>query len=246
MTTPKNWNSELIPVAATTIIAGHYGVGKTNFALNLAHQIRTQQDVTDVTLIDLDIVNPYFRSSDYAPDLVSEGISVIAPVFARSMLDTPSLPGSIPVAMTNATADAPLIIDVGGDDEGAKVLARFAENVTRPYEFLYVVNARRNLTQTPAEAVQILREIEEKSSLKATALVNNTHLGAETTCPLAAELLAESQQYIQEIERLSGLRCVCTTVPTGFTEYAKTHEIPDEAVSSQLCEVARYVHLPWE
>ena len=43
-----------------TIISGHYGTGKTEFAVNLA--IAMAQDGRDISLVDLDIINPYFRS----------------------------------------------------------------------------------------------------------------------------------------------------------------------------------------
>ena len=83
--------NELLPLSPITVIAGHYGVGKTNFSLNLA--LAAQERGQEVTLMDVDIVNPYFRSSDYTDFLESRGIRIVAPVFAQSMLDTPSLPG---------------------------------------------------------------------------------------------------------------------------------------------------------
>ena len=46
------------------IVLGHYGSGKTNFAVNLALQRRAAG--CEVALCDLDIVNPYFRSADFA------------------------------------------------------------------------------------------------------------------------------------------------------------------------------------
>ena len=46
------------------LITGHYGSGKTNFAVNLA--LSERKLGRTVTLVDLDIVNPYFRSADFA------------------------------------------------------------------------------------------------------------------------------------------------------------------------------------
>ena len=112
--------NELLPLSPITVIAGHYGVGKTNFSLNLA--LAAQECGQEVALMDVDIVNPYFRSSDYTDFLESRGIRIIAPVFAQSMLDTPSLPGSMQVAIEHASDTRPLIIDMGGDDEGAKAM----------------------------------------------------------------------------------------------------------------------------
>ena len=74
------------------VICGHYGSGKTTFAVNLALRLAKE---AGVTLIDLDIVNPYFRSSDYTDLLEQSGVRVVAPNFAGSTLDTPSLPGRL-------------------------------------------------------------------------------------------------------------------------------------------------------
>ena len=73
-----------------TLVCGHYGVGKTNLSINLA--VECARYGKDVVLVDLDIVNPYFRSSDYADILKREKVKVVGPVFANTNTDTPSLP----------------------------------------------------------------------------------------------------------------------------------------------------------
>ena len=166
--------AELAPLAPVTIVTGHYGTGKTNFSLNLA--LHAKNAGQDVTVMDVDIVNPYFRSSDYTQMLEGEGIRVVAPVMAQSMLDTPSLPAAMDVAIKTASPEKPLIIDMGGDDEGAKAMGRFAELIkARPeaYVMYYVVNERREI-ETPEETAAMLREIEDRCYLKATGVVNNT------------------------------------------------------------------------
>ena len=45
------------------VVTGHYGSGKTNLSVNLAMSLRAAGE--EVTLVDLDIVNPYFRSADF-------------------------------------------------------------------------------------------------------------------------------------------------------------------------------------
>ena len=46
----------MIASAPVIVVCGHYGVGKTNFAINLA--LDAAADGHDVTLADLDVVNP--------------------------------------------------------------------------------------------------------------------------------------------------------------------------------------------
>ena len=45
-----------------TLFCGHYGSGKTNIAVNVALRLKETHD--KVAIIDLDIVNPYFRTKD--------------------------------------------------------------------------------------------------------------------------------------------------------------------------------------
>ncbi|MBQ3316391.1 MAG: hypothetical protein IJG69_00415, partial [Spirochaetales bacterium] len=75
-----------------TLFCGHYGSGKTNIAVNYALHLRRQG--LEVTIADLDIVNPYFRSKDSTDVLEAEGVRVIALPFANSSVDLPALPSA--------------------------------------------------------------------------------------------------------------------------------------------------------
>lgn len=204
-------------LAPVTVVVGHYGVGKTNFALNMA--LDAAAAGYEVTLADMDVVNPYFRSSEYAGLLEGAGVRLIAPVFggAGTSLDVPSLTGAvvppIEAAYAEDAAGAPrkaVVIDAGGDDVGATALARFAPAIRAGrHDVLYVVNARRNLTQTPDEAVAVLAEIQAKCGLAATAVVNNTHLQGETTLGH----IAESVPFAQAVAAKAEVPIACTTVP---------------------------------
>ena len=46
----------------TNIVTGHYGSGKTEFAINLSMKLKNEGK--KVSVCDLDIVNPYFRTND--------------------------------------------------------------------------------------------------------------------------------------------------------------------------------------
>ena len=87
-----------------TVVCGHYGVGKTNLSINLA--LDAAAAGAKVTLVDLDVVNPYFRSTEYRALLEEAGVRVIAPVFAEAgtSLDVPSLTGAIVPAVEAAYA----------------------------------------------------------------------------------------------------------------------------------------------
>ena len=212
-----------------TVVTGHYGSGKTNFSVNLALDIADAGN--KCTVIDLDIVNPYFRTADFGDMFKKRGIELFAPVYANTNLDIPSL--NIPLESILADGGY-VVIDVGGDDEGAKALGRYAPVITgtADKQMLYVINKYRYLTKEPADAVQVMREIEYSCGLAHTGLVNNSSLGAETT----AETVRSSLGFADEVSKLTGLPITATC--------AVGDAMPEEAPEQYT--VKRYVHNLWE
>lgn len=213
-----------------TVVCGHYGCGKTNLALNLA--VEAAKSGRRSVIVDMDIVNPYFRSSDYSAFLEKHGVQLIAPVFANTTLDTPVLPPEIYSIFSMEDAD--IFIDAGGDDVGATALGRLSRNLEEAgYEMLYVVNRYRILSTKPEETLPLLREIEAASHLKATAVVNNSHLGVNTT----AQTVLEAEGFARDAARLCGLPLLYSTIP----DFAVEGELPEN-----FKIVRRYVHFVWE
>ncbi|MBR5088695.1 MAG: cobalamin biosynthesis protein CobQ [Ruminiclostridium sp.] len=212
-----------------TVVTGHYGAGKTNFSVNAALDIAASGE--KCTVIDLDIVNPYFRTADFRELFRERGIAIHAPVYANTNLDLPSL--NIPLESILADGGH-VVIDVGGDDEGAKALGRFAPliNGYEDREMLYVINRYRYLTKDAADAVQVMREIEYSCGLTHTGIVNNSSLGAETT----ADTVRESMRFAEEVSELTGLPIRATCAIEGA--------MPSEAPEPYL--IKRYVRNMWE
>ena len=207
---------DLLDLPGITVIVGHAGVGKTTCAIGLALAHAAAGRPT--TLVDLDIVNPYFRSSDYQATLAEKGVHVCAPVFAGSTLDTPSLTGELDALIeraagaAGATDDAreALIVDVGGDDDGATTLGRYAPALSAAGAcVLYAVSCFRTLSATPADAAAILRDIEHHAHLRASALLNTSNLGSETT----ADHVRRGIAFATEAARACGLPLAGTAVP---------------------------------
>ncbi len=212
-----------------TIVCGHYGCGKTNLALNLA--LEAAKTGGSVTLADVDIVNPYFRSSEYRRLLESQGVQLIAPVFAGTTLDTPTLSPALSAIFSPLSGQ--VIVDAGGDDVGVTALGSLAPRLQETgYQLLYVINRYRALT--PPEAADLLKEVEQASRLQATGIVNNSHLGPETTL---ADLLA-AQDFAQETARLTGLPLLYSTAP----DFALRGKEPPEGFRT----VQRLVRFAWE
>jgi len=181
------------------IVCGHYGTGKTNISVNLSIKLKQQTGFV-YTLVDLDTVNPYFRSADSTEDLQKNGIDFIIPQFANTNVDIPAVPAEIYSIFANT--DKRAIIDVGGDDNGAGVLGMFADKISREnYEMIYVVNKYRSLIRDTEQAVNLARFIEDKSKLKLTSVINNSNIGNKTT----TKEIEDSTEYAEKIADLLNL-----------------------------------------
>lgn len=181
-------------------------------------------------MVDLDIVNPYFRSSDYTAFLEERGIRMIAPRYSGSTLDIPSIPAEIAATFES---DGYVIIDVGGDDAGATALGRFSASIRAlDYDMLYVVNKYRPLTGTSDDAAALLGEIEAASRLKATGVVNNSHLMMYTD----EETILSSLPYAEKTAAELGLALRFTTAPK---------DIAGRLDVKNIYPVEVYVKTPW-
>lgn len=182
-----------------TLFAGHYGSGKTNIALNYARWMKHQG--LPVTIADLDIVNPYFRTKDSEAALAEEGIGLIVSEFANSNVDLPAMPKEVYGLVNDRGTYG--VLDIGGDDRGALALGRYTPAILaeNDYEMLFVVNRARPLTRTVEDTIAVMQEIEEACGLSFTAIVNNTNLGQQTI----AEDVLNSASYAQALSEATGL-----------------------------------------
>ena len=217
-----------------TLFAGHYGSGKTNIAVNYALHLAQQN--LPVCIADLDIVNPYFRTKDSAAELTAAGVDLISPHFANTNVDLPAIPAEAYRLVQDKQTYA--IMDIGGDDRGAYALGRFAPFIREEdnYRMAFVANPYRPLTRTPADALEIMREIEAACSLPFTCIINNANLGAETT----PENVLDALPYMQELSRISGLPLWLTTAEQ--TVAAALEGRVEPLLSMQLQE--KYFDLP--
>ena len=196
----------MYPLKRLTILCGHYGSGKTNVAVNVAAELKKSRE--SVTVADLDIVNPYFRTKDSAAFFEEKGIRLICSPYANSNVDIPALPQEMYAITDDRSMTA--VLDIGGDDRGALVLGRLAPKILleNDYEMLMVINGYRPLTRDAASTLEVMAEIELAGGIRFTGLVNNSNLGVMTT----AEDILASRDYAEEVSRLSGLPVVMTSV----------------------------------
>ena len=203
-----------------TLMAGHYGSGKTNIAVNLAMMLKKSGE--DVVIADLDIVNPYYRTKDSEDELKAAGIPLISSEYANSNVDVPALPQELYSIVDVRSRHA--IVDIGGDDRGALALGRYTPFILEEndYDMLLVINMYRPLTPDTASTLEVMREIEAAGGLPFTGIVNNSNLGRETT----PEDVIASDAYAKDIAAATGLPIRMTTVKAEIAR-AVAEVLPD-------------------
>ncbi|MCB5250389.1 MAG: hypothetical protein RBS16_02090 [Candidatus Cloacimonadales bacterium] len=155
------------------IVIGAYGSGKSEYSINLARSF--MEEGKDTVLVDLDVVNPYFRSRDVRDEFAKIGIEVVAPDGQFSHADLPMLSPKIKWAIENT--EKTVILDVGGDPAGCRTLGRYNnEIVKRGYEIRFVVNTNRPFTQNKNQIIDMKNMLEATSKLKISELISNANL----------------------------------------------------------------------
>lgn len=195
-----------------TVLIGNFGSGKTELALNMALQAAEQGTAM---LVDMDIINPYFKSSSKQELLEAAGVRVIKPEFANTTMDVPTLPAEIYVPFDTKPDRA--VFDIGGDPVGAAVLGllrdHFAANRAES-EFLFVINPSRPMQGDAEAIISLLREIELRASCQVTGLICNGNLARETD--LATVLHGES--VAEEVSAQTGIPIKCTAIRENLAQ----------------------------
>lgn len=211
------------------IIVGHFGSGKTEVAVNLAaHHGKGS------AIVDMDTVNPYFRTADAKKQLEEMGVRVIVPEYANTNVDIPSLGSEI--FSVFASDEENIIFDVGGDDDGAIALGMFNPHFAKHgYEMYFVVNKSRPLTSNADDTIELMRNIEAVSRLKVTGLINSTHLAHETT----EDIVLSGQELTEEISKKTGLSIVFTSVKEELAEQIRNK------INNPVLGLHLYINLPF-
>ena len=216
-----------------TIVTGHYGSGKSEFSISLALLLREYHQA--VCLVDVDVVNPYFRSREQRALLEKQGIAVIANQLEVDRgVDLPALSPKMYAPLQDRTTFT--VVDTGGDPVGARLLGSF-RRMLDPFEteVLCVVNGSRPDTADAHGVVTMIRGIEGASGLTVTGLVNNTHM-LEHTDP---DHLMRGERLCREVHQETGIPLKFTGVPAHLSE-----SVPGE-VQGEPVPIRMYLRETW-
>jgi hypothetical protein len=216
-----------------TVILGHYGTGKTEIAINYAKYIK--KCGKNVEIVDLDIVNPYFRSREVRKELMETwGIKVTGTEEKYMNADVPALSRNIYGALQNKEKYA--VIDVGGDDAGAVAFGQY-HNIVKDQnaDILFVVNVNRPFTKDADSVIEYINLVETAARVKITHLVNNTHLLNETT----VQDVLKGHKVVKEVSQKTGIAIKMAAVKKELAS-----EVPD--LSYLVLPIELHMKTPWD
>jgi hypothetical protein len=219
-----------------TVFYGLYGSGKSEVAINYA--IHLAREGRAVTIVDLDAVTPYFRVRDVRDLLMAEGVNVVAPKESVRHADLPVLPEGIRRVLMQGEGD--IVVDVGGDPTGARVLGGLKDALRPEARGLFVVNANRPFSRTLDEAQEAVRRVTSSAGLPPGGLVSNAHMGELTT----VRHIAEGLKFTEAL----GLRLGLPVVMAGVPSWLKSHEkeLAEALGGVPPLYLERYLLKPWE
>ena len=194
-----------INLTGIVVVVGNYGSGKTEVSINLA--VQRKRAGVDVRIADLDLVNPYFRTREAKGPLSEMGIEVVLPPDQYLQADLPIL-SPLVAGMIRRSAELTLL-DVGGDDVGATVLATLEDAFkNRPVRVLQVVNPLRPFTETIEGCLKVREEIERAAKLAVDGIIGNANLIDETS----ADDIYDGHEFVKRLSEKSGLALEFITV----------------------------------
>ena len=199
------------------VIAGHYGSGKTELAVSLAMELANQPDkeYPRLAIVDLDVANPYFRSRERMDVLEAHGVSVYGDTFhsTGATAELPALTAALRAPLEDEGCQT--IVDLGGNDAGARVLRQFGKYFEGDdHELWAVVNFRRYETLAVETAREHVEAIQNELRIPVTGLVNNTHLLRETN----ADIIREGYEKAQSLSDEMNIPLLFTCYPAGIVQ----------------------------
>ena len=218
-----------LELSGIVIIVGAYGSGKTEVAINLAVHMNALG--TTVRLADLDLVNPYFRTREARHALYRLGIEVVLPPAPYMQADLPILTPAVSGMLRKPSGLT--LLDVGGDDVGATVLAALGGPLKgQPAQVLQVINPHRPYTDTVSGCLRIRAAIEAKAKMTVTGIVGNANLMEDTT---AQDILA-GYDFARHVADAGKVPLVFITTPAALLTRVDKKDIhcPVLALKRQL------------
>jgi len=198
----------VVPVSERIVEAyiGEYASGKSEIAVNRAVDLK--KEGRHVTLVDLDLVEPFYTLRPIKRQLTETGIYVVAWETSETMGLGEA--GSLikPEMRWVLRRPGDIILDIGYGVEGAKVLNLIegaADN--KNLQVFVVLNIGRPMTDNVKDIVEYVKELGIVHGL-----INNSHLGDDTS----VDFVQQGAKVITEAALVLGLPVIATYIDRKF------------------------------
>lgn len=213
------------------IFVGEAGSGKSEIAINFAKYL-VDLNEKPVHFFDMDMTKPLFRSRDIKAEIEAMGIMFH---HEEQFFDAPTIVGGVNLLLKDESCY--VVMDVGGNDIGARSIGGFAPKVNGDNTVVYyVLNAYRpwsgNLNHIDGTLSAILKISHIK--LDKVHMISNPNNGVSTTVEEVLEGNSKSIEMIGELVKIE-FTCVSETL---YGEVKKKTDIP-------LMPIHLYLTYPW-
>lgn len=141
--------------------------------------------------------------------LESAGVSLYGGIYGSgSTAELPELSPSVRAPMEDR--ECLTVIDLGGNDAGARILRQFGKYFTSDeHALMVVVNPCRPETATAESAAAHIASVEGALGMSAAGIVGNAHLLRHTT----AQTVLEGERFCQSVSAMTGIPLLCECYP---------------------------------
>ncbi len=216
-------------------VTGALGSGKTELTISLASAMAEAGE--RVVLADMDIINPYFCLRALAGEIEKENLSVLSPPGDIKWGDMSYINPLIRTKIHDESGR--LIIDVGGDSQGALALKQFEpELIIAGYDLIFLINPYRTHTRTFSEIEAMKDKLEATCGLTVSSTAANAHFMDKTS----PQDCAEGTYLVSEFSKKMGIPMLF-----GMAEESVWPEVRGLLSDHiPLWSLQREILLPWE
>ena len=210
--------TEILKNKRAVAFLGEAGSGKTEIALNFAMGLRKETDRT-IHFFDMDQTKPLFRARDAAQRLRDNGI-IFHSNMDTSIEDVAAIAPGVLAAFSEQ--DSYIIMDVGGNEGGARVIGQFFEQLNRGDSMILLpINPYRPWSGSAENLAVTIDKIMNAARTESVKVVSNPNFCAQTSAEdvlVGNKKLKEMLGGRYEISFVCALEALCEELEDKLVE----------------------------
>lgn len=222
---------KLIQDKTNFIFVGEAGSGKSEIAINFAKALRALGD-KPVHFFDMDMTKPLFRSRDAIKAVEAMGIEFH---YETQFYDAPTQVGGVNLHLKKD--DCYVVMDVGGDDIGARLIGGYAPKLNRDNTIVYyVLNAFRPWSKSIDDVDKTLGLILGTSHIQLSQIhmINNPNNGFTTS----------AEEFLEGEKKMEAMVGPYISIDFSCVQEGLYKEVADKT-DSVLMPIQLYLTYEW-